>query len=101
MAWPMMEWVLDTHYRDRFAPGSIAESSIIVREAGESQLIDLMNVCQTRFPQIKVFSLPRLEPDRHIELGARGAAVEVQGAIAALKKGVSALGFPWTESRGA
>jgi molybdopterin-biosynthesis enzyme MoeA-like protein len=101
MAWPMMEWVLDTHYRDRFAPGSIAESSIIVREAGESQLIDLMNVCQTRFPQIKVFSLPRLEPDRHIELGARGAPVEVQGAIAALKQGVSALGFPWTESRGA
>jgi len=101
MAWPMMEWVLDTHYRDQFAPGSIAESSIIVREAGESQLIDLMNVCQTRFPLIKVFSLPRLEPDRHIELGARGAPGEVQGAIAALKQGVSALGFPWTESRGA
>ena len=100
MAWPMMEWVLDTHYRDQFAPGSIAESSIIVREAGESQLIDLMNVCQTRFPLIKVFSLPRLEPDRHIELGARGAPGEVQGAIAALKQGVSALGFPWTESRG-
>ena len=101
MAWPMMEWVLDTHYRDQFAPGSIAESSIIVREAGESQLIDLMNVCQTRFPLIKVFSLPRLEPDRHIELGARGAPGEVQGAIAALKQGVSALGFPWSESRGA
>jgi molybdopterin-biosynthesis enzyme MoeA-like protein len=101
MAWPMLEWVLDTHYRDHFAPGSIAESSIIVREAGESQLIDLMNVCQSRFPLIKVFSLPRLGPDRHIELGARGAPVEVQGAIAALKQGVSALGFPWSESRGA
>jgi hypothetical protein len=79
----------------------IAESSIIVREAGESQLIELMNVCQSRFPQIKVFSLPRLEPDRHIELGARGAPVQVQGAIAALKQGVSALGFACTESRGA
>src|SRR6185295_15662307 len=39
MAWPMLEWVLDTQYRDAHAPGSIAESSIIVREAGESQLI--------------------------------------------------------------
>jgi molybdopterin-biosynthesis enzyme MoeA-like protein len=97
MAWPMLEWVLDTHYRDAFAPGSIAESSIIVREAGESQLIELMNVCQTHYPLIKVFSLPRLEPDRHIELGVRGEPGEVQGAIAALKKGVSALGFPWTD----
>src|SRR4030095_7254529 len=41
MAWPMMSWVLDTHYRHLYAPGSIAESSIIVREAGESQLIEL------------------------------------------------------------
>ena len=99
MAWPMLEWVLDTHYRHAFAPGSVAESSIIVREAGESQLIELMNVCQARFPLIKVFSLPRLEPDRHIELGVRGEPVAVQGAIAALKEGVSSLGFPWTEHR--
>jgi len=101
MAWPMLEWVLDTHYREAFAPGSVAESSIIVREAGESQLIDLMKDCEARYPLIKVFSLPRLEPDRHIELGVRGKPGEVQGAIAALKQGVSQLGFPWTESRNA
>jgi len=100
MAWPMLEWVLETHYRNRFAPGSIAESSIIVREAGESQLIELMNVCQARYGRIKVFSLPRLEPDRHIELGVRGEPGEVQGAIAALKQGVSALGFPWADAPG-
>ena len=101
MAWPMLEWVLDTHYRDAFAPGSVSESSIIVRGAGESQLIELMNDCQTRYHRIKVFSLPRLEPDRHIELGVRGEPGEVQGAIAVLKQGVSALGFPWTENRNA
>src|SRR3712207_9298316 len=38
-------------------PICIAERSIIVRGAGESQLIDLMNQCLTRFPQLKVFSL--------------------------------------------
>src|SRR5690606_1814808 len=27
MAWPMMVWVLDTHYARLFAPGGIAESS--------------------------------------------------------------------------
>ena len=99
MAWPMLEWVLDTHYRHTFAPGSVAESSIIVREAGESQLIELMNVCQARDPLIKVFSLPRLEPDRYIELGVRGAPGEVTGAIAVLKQGVSSLGFPWTDAQ--
>ena len=96
MAWPMMEWVLDTHYVALFDPGRIAEASIVVREAGESQLISLMNATLARYPQLKVFSLPRLEPDRHIELGARGDPTQVAAAIAAIQAGVSALGFPWT-----
>lgn len=99
MAWPMMEWVLDTRYRELFAPGSVAERSIIVREAGESQLIELMKECQSRHGGVKVFSLPRLEPDRHIELGVRGEPAQVAAAIGTLKQGVTALGFPWTESR--
>jgi molybdopterin-biosynthesis enzyme MoeA-like protein len=98
MAWPMMAWVLDTHYAHLFAPGSIAESSIIVREAGESQLIELMKDCQARYPLIKVFSLPRVQPERFIELGVRGNPGEVTPAIAVLKHGVSALGFPWNDA---
>ena len=98
MAWPMMAWVLDTHYAHLFAPGSIAESSIIVREAGESQLIELMKDCQARYPLIKVFSLPRVQPERFIELGVRGNPGEVTPAISDLKQGVSALGFPWNDA---
>jgi molybdopterin-biosynthesis enzyme MoeA-like protein len=98
MAWPMLGWVLDTHYTHLFAPGSIAESSIIVREAGESQLIDLMRDCQARYRGIKVFSLPKVQPERYIELGVRGSPGEVTPAIAALKQGVSDLGFPWSEA---
>ncbi|MBI3041676.1 MAG: competence/damage-inducible protein A [Betaproteobacteria bacterium] len=97
MAWPMMAWVLDSHYAHLSAPGSIAESSIIVREAGESQLIDLMNDCQKRHSGIKVFSLPRVQPERYIELGVRGEPGSVAQAMAHLKRGVSALGFPWGE----
>ena len=96
MAWPMMEWVLDTHYQSLFDPGRVAESSIVVREAGESQLIALMNDTLARYPQLKVFSLPRLEPDRHIELGARGDPTQVAAAMAMIEAGVTALGFPWT-----
>jgi molybdopterin-biosynthesis enzyme MoeA-like protein len=97
MAWPMMAWVLDTYYRDQFDSAVTTESSIIVREAGESQLIGLMNECLARFPQIKVFSLPRMQPERYIELGVRGDSGSVASAIAELKQGVSALGFPWAE----
>jgi molybdopterin-biosynthesis enzyme MoeA-like protein len=98
MAWPMMEWVLDTHYAHLFAPGSVAELSILVRGAGESQLITLMNECLARYRRVKVFSLPRIDPnDRHIELGVRGVPEEVKAAIASLKEGVSALGFRWSD----
>ena len=80
MAWPMVEWVLETRYREIFAPGSIAERSIIVTGCGESQLIDLMNDCLARYPRLKVFSLPRMGEQRHVELGVRGAAEDVPRA---------------------
>ena len=72
-----------------------------MREAGESQLIVLMNDTLRRFPDLKVFSLPRLEPNRHIELGARGKPGEVAAAMAMMQAGVSALGFPWAEAQAA
>jgi molybdopterin-biosynthesis enzyme MoeA-like protein len=95
MAWPMLEWVLDHHYAHVSAERA-TEAAIIVREAGESQLIDLMNECLRAFPGVKVFSLPRVTPERYIELGVRGDAAQVTAAIAMLQSGVSGLGFPWT-----
>ena len=100
MAWPMMAWVLDTYYAELFAPGRIGERSIIVTGCGESQLIELMNACLTRYPRCKVFSLPRMQPDRHVELGVRGDAADVATAILELQAGVSGLGFQWTEPPG-
>lgn len=95
MAWPMMEWVIDQRYASIGAVRAV-ESAIIVREAGESQLIELMNECLRAYPELKVFSLPRVTPERYIELGVRGDAAQVAPAIAMLKNGVTALGFPWT-----
>ena len=97
MAWPMMAWVLDTYYAELFAPGRIGERSIIVTGCGESQLIDLMNECLARYPRCKVFSLPRMQPERHVELGVRGDASDVVTAIRELQVGVSGLGFQWSE----
>ena len=98
MAWPMLAWVLDTAYA-HVRPQRMAEAALIVREAGESQLIDLMNECLRCFPGIKVFSLPRVTPERYIELGVRGDAAQVPQALAMLQSGVSGLGFPWTDAR--
>lgn len=95
MAWPMLEWVLDNRYAHVRAERA-TEAAIIVREAGESQLIDLMNECVQAFPGLKFFSLPRMTPERYIELGVRGDAARVPAAIAMLQTGVSGLGFPWT-----
>ena len=98
MAWPMMAWVLDNWYADQHAAGSVAESAIVVRGAGESQLIDLMNATLARFPGLKVFSLPHMsETDRYIELGVRGEAQSIPAAIAELQRGVPSLGFGWAE----
>src|SRR5947209_1967994 len=53
MAWPMVEWVLDTRYRDRFDAQKWAEASMLVFEAGESQLIPAMKAVEAAFSGIK------------------------------------------------
>ena len=71
--------------------------AIVVKDAGESQLIDLMNACIARYPGVKLFSLPSFTPDgRRIELGVKGEANLANVALAFLQKGVGALGFAWT-----
>ncbi len=94
MAWPMMEWVLDTHYSHLFHQTEYLEQSIIVEDGIESKLIDLMNAVIAQF-DVKVFSLPKLKPNRHVELGAKGSPDKVVLAMCALKAGVEKLGFSW------
>ena len=96
MAHPMMEWVLDTHYSHLFHQVEHLEQSIIVEDGIESRLIDLMNAVIVEF-EVKVFSLPKLTPNRHVELGAKGAPDKVLQAMAALKAGVADLGFSWRD----
>jgi molybdopterin-biosynthesis enzyme MoeA-like protein len=98
MAWPMVEWVLDHRYRDRFDSQKWRESSILVYEAGESQLIPAMQAVEARFAGVKVFSLPSMGVDGsriHVELGVRGAPSQVEPAMEALRRLVSEGGFPY------
>ena len=98
MAWPMMDWVLDTLYPHLHRDAREVDHAILVGEAGESQLIDLMNETVARYPDLRLFSLPHIgDGGRHIELGVRGDAAQVVAAMAELRAGVTSLGFPWTE----
>jgi molybdopterin-biosynthesis enzyme MoeA-like protein len=98
MAQPMVEWVLDTRYRHLFERDRWAEASILVYEAGESQLIPAMEHVENAFLGIKVFSLPSMGGDgsrRHVELGVRGDPSQVAPAMEALRAQVREAGFPY------
>jgi molybdopterin-biosynthesis enzyme MoeA-like protein len=100
MAWPMIEWVLDHQYADRFNRNPSAEAAILVWEGLESVLTPLMVRIEAEFPGLKVFSLPFLgsaEVRRNIELGVRGAPEEVPAAMDLMRREVAALGYAWDE----
>ena len=95
MAWPMMEWVLDTHFADLHRPADVRERSIIVFGAMEAALTPLMETLEARFGGIKVFSLPSFdhpELGRHIELGVKGDPATLGDAYAAMLDGLRAQG---------
>ena len=69
MAHPMMEWVLETYYADLFHQQDYVETSILVLDAGESQLIDMMQQILTVHTDVKLYSLPKMYTRRTIELG--------------------------------
>jgi molybdopterin-biosynthesis enzyme MoeA-like protein len=98
MAWPMVEWVLDTRYRSRFDSQKWSESSMLVFQAGESQLIPAMQAVERAFNGVKVFSLPSMGADGsriHVELGVRGDPAQVSPAMEALRREVASAGFPY------
>ena len=94
MAWPMMEWVLETKYSYLFNLDAFREEIIVIYEAGESNLIDAMERIVAGFPNTKLSSLPQhLAAGRIIELSIRGDPEQVPIAMQQMKKEVNNLGF--------
>ena len=99
MARPMVEWVLDNRYRHLFDRDRWTEESILVFDAGESQLIAAMEAVGAAYAGVKVFSLPSMGEDgsrRHVELGVRGDPAQVKEAAEALRRAVRQAGFPFS-----
>lgn len=97
MAWPMIEWVLDTRYRDRFRQQAYIEKSVIVFGAIEASLTPLMEQIEREHPGVKVFSLPSVDHPqwgRHIDLGVKGEPADVDPAYAQLRQALMAQNLP-------
>lgn len=87
MAWPMIEWALDTHYAHLFHRQPHSEKSVLVFEAMESALTPMMEAIERDHAPVKVFSLPSVgdaQTRRHIELGVKGPPDRVEPAFVQL-----------------
>ncbi len=100
MAWPMVEWVLDTHYRHLHHAEDYVEQSVTVWDVYESQLIELMREITSAFPDATLFSLPTIASEgerRSIELGMKGAVGRVAEAMARIKADMERRGLEWED----
>ena len=111
MAWPMIEWVLDQHYRDEFRQHSEFDYSMLVYRLLEASATPLMRQLLERYPQVKIYSLPSAGDHgmpRHLELGVKAAGTHaaqaeapevLKAAYQFLREGVIALGGQIEEER--
>lgn len=95
MAWPMLEWTLDTRYRDLHHIAQHAEHAFLVYGLPESRITPAMELIEQRWSGVRAFSLPSVGEDGtrpHIELGVKGEPGPAAEALAFLRAEVERLG---------
>ena len=100
MAWPMVQWILDTHYRHLFHLGEQIDRSLRIFDTAESVVTPLLEAIEAAFAGVKVYSLPSVGESgerRHIELGVKGVGAVVEEAYESLVEGVIELGSEFEE----
>ena len=98
MAWPMVEWVLDTHYLKLHGPSEIAELLLTLHGVSEGQLMDIMQGFVARFPDVRLSCLPHMNGDyRETELGVRAEPEAAQTAQDWLRDELLKAGFTFKE----
>ncbi len=96
MAWPMIEWVLDTRYARHFHTQTVSERGFTIRGIGEGNITPLLEEIERAYPGVRTYSLPRVRADKRdygdIEVGVKGAADLLDAPYERLRNGVRALG---------
>ncbi|MBK7648527.1 MAG: competence/damage-inducible protein A [Betaproteobacteria bacterium] len=100
MAHPMIEWALDTFYKDQFkAVDGMVEKAFLLTgpTAYESALLDLMERIVADYPMLRLFSLPSLvgKERKHLELGVEGSPELVDKAMEEIRIEVERRGITW------
>lgn len=96
MAWPMAEWVLDTHYRALFNENPRVEERIYILNTPESELIDQMNLLLESYPGLGLSSLPDTKHRKRIDFGLKGPREVVEAAKADLLQWLEQEGIDWS-----
>jgi molybdopterin-biosynthesis enzyme MoeA-like protein len=101
MAHPMIEWALDTFYKNEFLPvADTVEQAFLLTgpTAYESALLDLMERIVADYPTLRLFSLPSLvgKERKHLELGVEGAPALVERAMEEIRLEVEKRGIHWS-----
>lgn len=74
MAWPMIEWVLDTHYKHIQHAETEYKKALQLFRTPEATITPIMEIIEAEFPGARLYSLPHVGDDklaRHIELGVK------------------------------
>lgn len=95
MAWPMIEWVLDTEYVGEGPAERLVEYRIEARDVAESDLIDAMNDVIAAHPGVRLSCLPNASGRRVIEFGLRGVPADAAAAYRRLSGHLDGLNVAW------
>jgi molybdopterin-biosynthesis enzyme MoeA-like protein len=99
MAYPMIEWALETFYSHCFHRRPCVKKAFFLsgKMAHESGLLDLMEQVVAQWPLLRLFSLPSFTKAgrRHLELGVEGEAAEVDAAMDFIRQEVEKRGITW------
>ena len=98
MAWPMFEWVLDTHYPELRGAGEVAELLLTLPGISEGQLMEIMQRFVVEHPDVRLSCLPHMNGNyRETELGVRARPQAAQLAQLWLRDALSKAGFAFNE----
>lgn len=86
MAWPMVQWVLDTHYAAMQRNEPATEYLLEAHDTPESTIIDDMQAVMDAWPHVRVACLPSSDSRGMLEFGVRGRAQEAAAAYDALAR---------------
>jgi len=95
MAWPMIDWVIANNLLKLGKSKKYEDDSIWLDNVSESSLIDLMNLTQSKFQRIKIYSLPKMYPKKMLELGVRGEEGYVKDALNFIKDNLDKMNISW------